>query len=181
MRTSLLIITLFFVFPGISQKLVTTKVGEDISIKVPAEFVNMNNQSRMERVASSKIPLAMFSDQSQEVTLGINDNAMQWTAQDTKTIYGFYKASIQSLFDEIEFIQDTVRTVNGKEFVIFEFVSTVRDDNTFTTRKPDRNYTYIQYTSYRDQVLLFNFGCPARRKLEWEDAARMIMESVRVR
>ena len=135
----------------------------------------------MERVASSKIPLAMFSDQTQQVTLGVNDNVMQWTENDTETIYGFYKASIQSLFDNIEFKQDGVKEINGREFIVFEFVSSIKDENVFGGGRSDRNYTYIQYTSYRDQVLLFNFGCPARMQQEWEDVAKTMMESVKIK
>lgn len=159
----------------------TTKINDDITMKVPSEFMNMSNQSRMERVASSKVPLAMFSNLSQDVTLGINDNIMQWTENDTETIYGFYKASINSMFDEIEFVQDTVKTINGRTFVVFEFVSTLRDDNAFSSGSRERNYTYIQYTSYKDKVLLFNFGCPARLKFEWEDVADQMMQSIKVK
>ena len=181
MRILILTIFLCSFLPSHSQKLVATKIGDDISMKIPAEFINMSNRDRMEVVASSKVPLGMFSTESQEVTLGINDNPMQWTSADTDVIYGFYKASINALFDEIEFIQDGKTEINGREFIVFEFVSTVRDENVFSTKSGERNYTYIQYTSYNDQVLLFNFGCPARLKFEWEDIAKEIMQSVRIR
>jgi hypothetical protein len=181
MRIFILVTLLFSFFYSNSQKLTPIKIGEHISLKIPEEFVNMSNQDRMELVASSKVPLGMFSTQSQEVTLGINDNIMQWTQQDTKVVYGFYKASINAMFDEIEFIQDTIREINGREFIVFEFVSTIRDENVFSSKSASRNYTYIQYTSYNDQVLLFNFGCPARLKFEWEDRAEEIMKSVRIK
>lgn len=160
--------------------MVTTKVAEVISLKIPEEFVAMSDQDRMKKIATSKIPLAQFSTLYQDATLGINDNPMQWTENDTETVYGFYKASINALFDEIEFIQDTVKTINGREFIVFEFVSITRDDNTFATGKSDRNYTYIQYTSFYDRVLLFNFGCLARLKNQWEDVAEQIMNSIKI-
>lgn len=181
MRIVILITCVFLSVSLSAQKLVPVKIGENISIKISPDFVNMSNQARMERIASSKIPLGTFSTESQEVTLSINDNPMQWTPADTKIVYGFYKASVNALFDEIQFIQDTVRKINGREFIVFEFVSTVRDENVFSSSRKDRNYTYIQYTSYNDQVLLFNFGCPARMKFEWEDTAEEIMQSVRIK
>lgn len=162
-------------------KLLPVKISDDITIKISTEFVNMSNQDRMGRVASSKVPLGMFSTEAQDVTLGINDNFMQWTENDTEVVYGFYKASFHALFDEIQFIQDTIKEINGREFAVFEFVSTVRDENIFSTKKGERNYTYIQYTSYKDQVLLFNFGCPVRLKFKWEDVAEEIMQSVRIK
>ena len=181
MRILIFTSLLFSCLCAFSQKMTTAKIGENITIKIPAGLINMSNQDRMERVASSKVPLGMYADETQEVTFGINDNTMRWTAADTKVVYGFYKASLNALFDEIQFIQDTIREINGREFVVFEFVSTLRDENVFSTKRGERNYTYIQYTSYKDQVLLFNFGCPARLKFEWENAAREIMQSIRIK
>jgi len=181
MRIFILTVFTFFSLQSYCQKLAPVKIGDDITIKISTEFINMSNQDRMARVASSKVPLGMFSTESQEVTLGINDNSMQWKPEDSKVIYGFYKASINALFDEIQFIQDTITEINGREFVVFEFVSTVRDENVFSSKSSERNYTYIQYTSYKDQVLLFNFSCPARLKFEWEDIAKEIMQSVKIK
>ncbi|MEM9339372.1 MAG: hypothetical protein AAGA66_11635 [Bacteroidota bacterium] len=175
---------LFLLFSGsvtFAQKLVNVTVNKNIQMKVPDTFINMNDQDRMTKVASSKIPFAMFTTQDQEVTLGVNDNPMQWTAPDTKTVYGFYKASIRSLFDKVEFIQDDIRKINGREFIVFEFVSTVVNDNEFSSKKPQSNYSYIQYTSYNGQVLLFNFGCRARYKNQWEGIAKEVMESVKIK
>ena len=181
MRFTKVIILLFCSASVYGQKLAITRIGESISIKLPADFVNMSDQDRMRKIASSKVPLAMYSDQAQQVTLGVNDNFMQWKENDSETVYGFYKASINAMMDEIEFIQDTIKQINGREFIVFEFVSTVRNENAFSKGKSIRNYTYIQYTSYKDQVLLFNFGCPVRLKQEWEDIAEEMMGSVRIR
>jgi len=181
MRLTILSCLLHITIISYSQKLVSTKVGDGILLKIPAKFINMTDQDRMAKIATSRIPLAMFSTLDQQVTLGVNDNVMQWTKNDTKTVYGFYKASVQALFDEINFIQDTVQMINGREFIVFEFTSVIRDDNIFSSGKPSRNYTYIQYTSYDDQVLLFNFGCLARLKFEWEDTAKEIMQSVLIK
>ncbi len=181
MRFSIVLVLLLTGLNTFSQKLFPVEVTEEISMKISSEFVNMSNKDRMEKIASSKIPLATFSTESQEVTLSINDNPMQWTSKDTEVVYGFYKASVNALFDEIKFIQDGVKEINGREFIVFEFVSTVRDDNVFSSGRGERNYTYIQYTSYNDKVLLFNFGCPARLQFEWEDAVEEMMQSVRVK
>jgi len=123
----------------------------------------------------------MFADETQEVTLGINYNIMQWTESDTDLIYGFYKASINNLFDEIEFIQDQTTTINGRKFLVFEFIGTIKNDNQFSSRSLSKNYSYIVYTSWKDQVLLFNFSCKARLKNEWESTARQIMESIKIK
>lgn len=181
MRVSFLTILLSIAFFTEAQKLTTVKVGEDISLRIPDNFINMSTEDRFAKFASSKVPLAMYTSEQRNVDLGVNDNNMQWTKDDTKVVYGFYKASLQNLFDEIEFIQDTITMINGKEFIVFEFESVVKDDNAFSSKKGLKNYTYIQYTSYNEQVLLFNFGCRARFKNEWEGVAKDIMKSVKVK
>ncbi|MEQ9402880.1 MAG: hypothetical protein RIM99_04790 [Cyclobacteriaceae bacterium] len=181
MKISIRLLCLIISISVFGQKLVPTKVGEDISLKISPEFVSMSDQSRMRQVASSKVPLAMFSTQAQDVTFGINDNPMQWTENDTETVYGFYKASVNALFDEIEYIQDTIKTINGREFIVFEFTSVIRDDNAFSGKRTLRNYTYIQYTSYKDQILLFNFGCKVRLQSQWEGVAEEMMQSIRIK
>lgn len=105
---------------------------------------------------------------------------MQWVDSDDEMIYGFYKASIQSMFDEVEFIQDEIKEINGKKFIVFEFVSSLKSENAFSS-KSSRNYTYIQYTSYNDQVLLFNLGCKARLMNQWKPVANEIMNSIKVK
>jgi len=160
------------------EKLVKKEIAEFIQIEIPRSFIDMSAGERIQKFVSAREPLAVFTSEDRFADLGINLNTLQWTEKDTETVYGFYKASINSLFDEIKFIQDTIKKVNGKEFIVFEFESTLREDNVFKSNSGAKNYTYIQYTSYNDQVLLFNFGCPGRHQQRFEDIAGQIMESV---
>ena len=84
------------------------------------------------------------------------------------------------MFDEVQFIQDEIMEINGKKFIVFEFIGSLESENAFSS-KSSKTYTYIQYTSYNDQVLLFNLGCKARRLSEWQPIAKEIMESVKVK
>ena len=165
---------------GFSQKFSKVKVGPDekIILQIPDDFVSLTDQQRMEQVYSTKVPLAMFANETQEATLGINYNIMQWTEKDTELVYGFYKASISNLFDEIDFIQDEIKTINGRKYIVFEFVGTIKNDNQFSSKAAQKNYSYIQYTSWNDQVLLFNFSCRARLRNQWELIAKEVMESI---
>lgn len=173
---------MFLAIQTFAQSYTTVKVGpdEDISLKIPKEFISMSDQDRMKRIYSSKVPLAMFANEGQDVTLGINYNVMRWTEKDTDLVYGFYKASINNLFDEIEFIQDDIKEINGRKYIIFEFVSTIKNTNAFSSSRAAKNYTYIQYTSYNNQVLLFNFGCRARQMNTYQSVAKEIMNSVEI-
>lgn len=168
---------------GVAQSYATVKVGPDekISLKVPTNFINMTDQDRMSKVYSTKVPLAMFANESQDVLLGINYNVMQWTESDTELVYGFYKASINNLFDEVDFFKDEIKEINGKEFIVFEFSGTIEDDNLITAKKSQKSYSYIVYTSWKDQVLLFNFSCKARLMNQWQEVAHTVMNSIKIK
>ncbi|MEO9870300.1 hypothetical protein [Ekhidna sp.] len=183
MKQTISILSILLALQSFAQTFSTVKVGPDekISLQIPDSFISMTDQDRMKQVYSSKVPLAMFANENQDVTLGINYNIMQWTESDTELIYGFYKASVKNLFDEIEFIQDEIKEINGRKYIVFEFVSSITDDNAFSGTRSSKNYTYIQYTSYNNQVLLFNFSCKARLMSNWQPIANEIMNSIKVK
>ncbi|MEP1034806.1 hypothetical protein [Ekhidna sp.] len=162
------------------DKMVKHQINDEISYEVPSTFTLMSTSDRMQKFVSAREPLAMHSTMDREVDLGINWNPMRWTSKDDEIVYGFYKASIQSMFDDVEFIQDAIKEVNGKKFIVFEFVSSLKSENAFSGPKSSRYYTYIQYTSYNKQVLLFNFGCKARLMNTYQPIAKQIMNSVKV-
>jgi hypothetical protein len=177
------IIILLLVHGSLSaqEKLVKEEVADGVTLRIPSTFINMSSNERIQKFVSSREPLAVYTSEDRFADFAVNQNTMQWTQKDTELIYGFYKASINSLFDEVRFIQDTIREINGKEFIVFEFESVLKDDNVFKSSKGERNYTYIQYTSFNDQVLLFNFGCKSRFKNQWEGTVKEIMESVTIK
>lgn len=183
MKIVVLLFSMVLVSSSYGQNYTTVKVGPDekISLKVPDEFILMTDQDRMRKVYSTKVPLAMYTNDSQEVTFGINYNVMQWTENDTEMIYGFYKASINNLFDTTVFIQDEIKEINGRKFLVFEFTGTIENDNAFSSRGPQKNYSYIVYTSWNDQVLLFNFSCKARLMNQWKEVADYMMNSIKIK
>ncbi|MEO1254808.1 MAG: hypothetical protein AAFY41_07985 [Bacteroidota bacterium] len=183
MKKILVLILVTISFSCWSQKYTLVKIGpeQNISMKIPDSFMSMTDQDRMKQVYSTKVPLAMYANESQEVLLGVNYNIMQWTEKDTDLVYGFYKASVNNLFDEVEFIQDEIKEINGRTFIVFEIIGSIRGDNTFSTKAAQKNYSYIQYTSWNDQVLLFNFSCKNRLRNQWEGIAKEIMESIKIK
>jgi hypothetical protein len=181
MKKSLLPLFLLASVWSIAQeKMVKHQINDDISYQVPESFTLMSSGDRIQKFVSSREPLAMHSSMDREIDFGVNWNPMQWMDGDEEMIYGFYKASIQSMFDEVEFVQDGIKEINGKKFVVFEFISSLKSENAFSN-KSSRNYTHIQYTSYNDQVLLFNFGCKARLMNQWKPVANEIMNSIKVK
>lgn len=158
------------------------KIGKEISMEIPENFHAATAQEIIQKNVSARTPLAMYTDYNGQIDVVVNETSNTWQGGDLEVIQSLYKSSIANLFDEIDFIQEEIQEVAGRDFIIFEFVSTVSDENdTFGTGVSISKYTYIQYTLYKDKILLFNFTCPAREQNQWQTAAHEIMKSVRIK
>lgn len=150
-------------------------------MRLPESFSNMSEGERIGKYVSSRTPIASFSSQDRLVDLGINKNIMQFQPGDEERLRSFYRGTFQTLFDEIEYFQDTIKEINGRKFIVFEFISTLKEENAFSGPSLEKNYTYIQYTSFKDQVLLFNFGCKPRIMPTWQPIVQEMMESIHLK
>ncbi|MDQ4140588.1 MAG: hypothetical protein M3142_08675 [Bacteroidota bacterium] len=100
---------------------------------------------------------------------------------DLPLLQKFYKPAIMSMYSEVQFIREEVTTLNGREFLIFEFVSSVKDDAKKKNKlAPIQKYTIAQYTIENDKLLIFTFNCPANLKPEWQATANKIMRSIKI-
>lgn len=158
------------------------KITKKISMEIPVDFVPMSEAELYTKYVSARKPIAMYTSPDHQVDLGVNENSSPWTGTDLELLKDFYKANIANLFTNVDFIQEDIREIGGRQFVIFEFVSKITDEESvFGNSSAISKYTYLQYTIRDNNVLLFNFTCPARLRARWQEAAKEMMESVRLK
>jgi len=163
------------------QKLDKVQINKDISLLLPEDFILMSKSERINKYVSSKEPLVMYTSYDRNIDFGITLTNLGWAADDLELLMEFYVSGIRNLYNEVEFSQKEVRTINGREYIVLEFVSKVTDnDNVFGGTATTSKYIYIQYTLFNNQVLLFNFSAPALIKSRWESTAKSMMESIRI-
>ena len=182
MKKVLVLLPLILVFSSFQKiKYVKTKINDDISISLPADFVMMDETELNRRFVSAKKPLAMFTDYARTVELGVNMAYSRWRPDDLDIMKSFYKSNIMGLYDEVNFLQEGIENINGRDFAVFEFVSVIRDDDDTAFRpRATAKFTRIQYTIVNYKTVLFNFTCDARQKDQWIPIARHIMSSVKI-
>lgn len=158
------------------------KVTKEISMEVPVTFTPLSMAELYQKYVSARPPIAMYSSPDRQIDLGVNENSSTWVEDDLEILKSFYKANIANLFSEIEFLQEDIKQIGDRRYVVFEFVSRVTDEeSTFGNNSAITKYSYLQYTIKDDRVLLFNFTCPARLQSRWQDPAKQIMESIRIK
>jgi len=163
------------------ESYIRQKISPDISMKIADYFQIMPPQKLLDRYASSRIPIAMFTTLDGRADLGINQTATQWGPNDIDLLLDFYKASIANLYSQIDFIQCKITRVNDRQFIVFEFLGEVVDQSLLGRVSSIKKYNYIQYALYKGKVLLFNFNCAAKDHQKWQSVASEMMSSIRLK
>jgi hypothetical protein len=179
MRHLLFFAILFLSVSVQAQKLVKTKLGANISLKVPDNFTPMTDEDKLQRYESSRLPIALYTDPDRLAELGINRAYSIWQEGDIAMMQEFYEASITELYDKVDFLKKEIANVNGHDFVIFEFESVVYPENKF--QRNITKYTYLMYALNDGTTYLFNFTCEKATKSQWLNTAHKIMASVKLK
>ena len=92
-----------------------------------------------------------------------------------------YKAALLERYTKIDFIRQEVTQIKGKDFIVFEFVSTVADERGASNLAPVQKYSIVQYAIQDNQLMIFTLHVPFMLKNDWQQPARQIMSSIAVK
>lgn len=176
----LLIPLLFLSFT--QPKLVKVKVSEDITVSVPKEWRPMDALDFSERYPSVRAPLAAFTNEERTVDFSVNISATRWPDANLEIASKFFKSSLTNMFDRVTMINEGIEKINGNSFIFFEFESRINGNkNQLGNADPVLNYNYVQYLVQPQRTLVFSFHCSRRDRQEWEKAAVVMMNSIKVK
>lgn len=177
-----LFIGMLFLFSFDTSRLVRVKISDDISVMLPKEFRPMDGLDFTERFPSVRAPLAAYSDEERLVAFSVNISATQWPDTNLEIAQKFFKASLMNMFDRVDILNEGISEINKKQFIFFEFESRVNGkSSSLELQSPVIEYTYIKYLVEPNRTLVFSFRCPRRMRPEWEETARAIMSSIKVK
>ena len=126
-------------------------------------------------------PLAVYSNPSGRVDFSVALRPTPFLSADYAVLLKIYKASIQRLYSKVEFSKQEVRQVHGRDFVSFEFASTVADVRRGDQLAPIRKYQAVQYTVVKDQLYVFTFDAPAAEQAQWQPVAQAVMGAIHLK
>lgn len=192
-KLTALIITFFLPLGLTAQnaKLVKTKINEALTVSIPADFTVMAENVYTKKYGAYRPPLAIYTSPNGYADFGINEsvnrslkafNKSDFKEEDLNMLKSMYKSSIMAMHSEVNFLQDKIETINGKKFLVLEFVGVVRDeDKTISIGNTEKkHYNYIMYSVEEGKVLIFNFNCPANMRSQWQTTAKGIMQSIKI-
>lgn len=161
-------------------KLKKVQLSKEISVLLPQDFAPLPDEGIARKYPAPVKPLAVYSSPNGQIDFSVTQKPSQFRAQDLKMLREFYKANLLEVFTKVDFIRQEVTQVKGKDFIVFEFVSTLADERAGSNLAPVHKYSIIQYTIQGDQLLIFTLHMPSNMKNDWQTTAREIMASVKV-
>ncbi|MFC7666043.1 hypothetical protein ACFQT0_00265 [Hymenobacter humi] len=127
---------------------------------------------------SPRKPLAVYSNPSGRVDYSVAVRPTTFESMDYGVLIKIYKSSIQRLYTKVDFIKEDIRTVNGRDFIYFEFVSTVSDARRTARLAPIKRYQAVQYAIQGQQLYVFTFVAPAEEQTQWQSTAQAVMNAI---
>lgn len=162
-------------------KLVKVKVNDTITVSIPQGWNAMDALDFSQRYPSVRAPLAAYTNLDRTIDFSVNISATRWPDTDLEMAQKFFKASVMSMFDRVDMIEEGIHEVNKKKFIFFEFDSRINGTRQEGLKDPVLRYTYIQYLVEPGKTLVFSFNCSRREKQDWQETARTMMKNVKVK
>ena len=156
-----------------------TKMAEGVSVSLPKGFRTLEDGEMKLKYPNWHRPVHMMTSEDQVADFGYNISFNQW-GSNLKLLKDFMKANHSFYFTDIQYMQDTVVNLNGRNYVLLEFLSFTKNKETDRELAPIRNYSYMMYTVEDNRILVFNYTCPARYMDKWKQAAPTIMNSIAI-
>ena len=182
MKKIVFVITLFSLFGFSGHKLVKTKIEGGVTVSLPEQLAPMTPEDIVQRYPSVRAPLGAFTNPDRIVDFAVNISATQWPDGNPQFAQKFFKSSIYSMYDRVGMISEGFQTIHKKNFFFFEFDSRLNPDRkAVATQDALMRYTYIMYLVQPARTLVFSFNCSKEQKEDWQETARAIMQTVKVR
>ena len=182
MKNLLFLASLFLLLTAFTlPKLVRTKITKQITLSIPKNFTVMPDEGIAMKYPAQRKPLAVYTSPNGQVDVSVSQRPSSFRKSDMPMLRDFYKASILSMYSDVAFIREEITTINKQDFIVFEFVSTVKDERQSSNLAPIRRYTIAQYTILDNNLTVFTFNVPFLLQRDWQETAQKVMASVRVK
>ena len=167
---------------AVPPKLVKIKTKDGITVSIPKDWHPMDQYDIVQRYPSVRAPLLAYTNEERVIDYSVNISATQWPDDDAVLAQKFFKAGVVNMFDRVEIISEGVQEIHGKKFIFFEFESRMNGNRRQEGMgDPVLRYTYIQYLIIPGKTLVFSFNCPRSQKEAWQETAKLMMKSIRVK
>lgn len=196
MKKIISLASVLVLFSFIGSDIVLTKVSSKLTMGIHKNLALVPT-SNLSKYETQIAPMAVYESGDQEAKLVIrliqeapdstqkalfkNPDAKKTSDRDIKLEHLFRKSAIQSQFDQVVFHQDTIKEVNERPCIVYEYTSSLSGVNQVGETTSSETYVYYQLYFIKNKTYVLNFYCPADDREEWQSAAAQMMNSVKIK
>ncbi|MBK0401613.1 hypothetical protein I5M27_01370 [Adhaeribacter sp. BT258] len=155
-------------------------IAKRVTVSLPEEFTVMPDEGIAVKYPAARKPLGVYSSKNGQIDFSVNEKPTTFIARDLPLVKDIYKASIMRTFSEVQFIREEIKEIDKKQMIVFEFVSTLKDENPNSNKAPVKKYTIMQYYLKGGKLMIFTFNAPTLLKDKWQATANKVMNSIKV-
>jgi hypothetical protein len=180
----------------LSMKLKKVKAG-GVSMQVPAAFELLDEQTKNGEYSGKNAPIAVYRSPRDKSAITIYQTAdsvrvktIKYQKQQGRNVeferdlqmeYAFKKSGFSGKFKEINFIDDGIKDINGKDFIYFEFDGVIEATDRMGRQSFTKIYNYMLYTYEKDNIYSISFICNDNLKDDYQEIIRKAMQTVKVK
>ncbi|MES1222361.1 MAG: hypothetical protein ABUT20_43105 [Bacteroidota bacterium] len=142
-----------------------------VQLLVPKELPKITDQMWNTKYPGKAKPLLGLSDENGEINLIADMTDQPVTESQMGAFKDFQLQQIKQRRHDAEFLEDGIKTINGKKVSYFKFLSKAIDQKVFN---------YFFFVNVHGKVLLFTFNCIEKLRKDWEKTADDIVSTLKV-
>lgn len=150
-----------------------TFLDNKIELMVPADFKPMTEEMLNFKYPNThQRPNLVLTDENAEVNIVISLIPQPITPGQIGAFKDFQMGSLKKMRPDAKWLEDGVKTINGKSVGYFKFISNAVDQTVFN---------YYVFTDMDGKVLLLSFNCTEKQLPKWKETAETIVSSLKVK
>jgi len=143
-----------------------------VELLVPTYFKIMTPEMLSKKYPSQNKPDLVLTDDDGTVNIVVSLLKQHVQESQIGDFKDFQLNSLKKMRPDSKFLEDGVKTTNGKSIGYFKFISTAIDQKVFN---------YYFFTSLDGRILLLTFNCTEKLLPEWSETAQTIVSSLTVK
>lgn len=144
-------------------------LGGKLMVELPNNFDLMSKEMLASKYPESNRPTIVYTNKEGSINFAFNHTFNDIPKDKLPKVLPVFVGQFNSIYPQIKWFKKEVEKINGKDFVILEFITPAIDSKIY-------NIMYV--TVLEGRMLMCSFNCLEYQRNEWEAKAKKSLNSV---